>query len=243
MDGKPGHRDNILDPSHRKGNVGLAWDRFNFVAYQHFEGDYVEYTALPTIAGGRLSFKGRVKNGASFGGGQIFPVRIDYDPPPHQLTRGQVARSYCYGPGQPVVYLRELLSLINQLPEEYVLEEYLPYEPIRTEHESCTDPCYFSPEAPAPSSHEEARVFWLTARANYQQPVREYISVPTRTASLWQLSGDSFSVAADLTDVLQVHGPGVYTVALLGMLAGEPEVISTYSLFQEIRRPAGYDPQ
>ena len=67
--------------------------------------------------------------------------------------------------------------------------------------------------------------------------------MPTRTASLWQLSGDSFSVAADLTDVLQVHGPGVYTVALLGMLAGEPEVISTYSLFQEIRRPAGYDPQ
>ena len=118
-----------------------------------------------------------------------------------------------------------------------------PTSPFRTEHESCTDPCYFSPEAPAPSSHEEARVFWLTARAHNQKPVREFISVPTRMASLWQLSGDSFSVAADLTDVLQVHGPGVYTVALLGMVAGEPEVISTYSLFHAIPRPAGCDPQ
>ena len=239
----PGHRENILDPSHKKVNVGLAWDRFNFVAYQHFEGDYVEYTTLPTIVGGRLSFAGRVKNGAGFGAGQIFPVRIDYDPPPHQLTRGQVARTYCYGPGQPVVYLRELLPLINQLPEEYVLEEYLPDELIRTEHESCTDPYYFSTGASAPSSHDEARLFWMMARAQNQQPKREFISVLARTASRWQINGSDFSVAADLTDVLQVNGPGVYTVVLQGMLSGEPEIISTYSIFHEIPRPTGYDPE
>lgn len=238
----PGHRANILDPSHKKVNMGMAWDRFNFVAYQHFEGDYVEFTDLPRIEGGRLSFEGRVKNGAAFGVDSIFPVRIGFDPTPHPLARGQVAMTYCYGPGVPVLYLRELLPLINQLPEEYVLEEYLPDEPINTEHESCTDPYAISPDAPAPSSHEEAHLFWQRARSLNQQPVRVPVSVPTRTASRWQMSGDSFSVAADVSDILWTHGPGVYTIELLGILAGEPEVISTYSVFHQVPRPQGYGP-
>ena len=42
-----GHRRNILDPWHKKVNIGLAWDRYNTVMYQHFEGDYVEYQNMP----------------------------------------------------------------------------------------------------------------------------------------------------------------------------------------------------
>ena len=52
MDGlmdSPGHRDNILDPWHKKVNIGLAWDRYNFQVVQHFEGDYVLYDELPVI--------------------------------------------------------------------------------------------------------------------------------------------------------------------------------------------------
>ena len=33
----PGHRRNILRPRHRRVNIGLAWDRFNFKAVQQFE--------------------------------------------------------------------------------------------------------------------------------------------------------------------------------------------------------------
>ena len=63
----PGHRRNILDPTHRKINIGLAWDRYNVKMYQHFEGDYVEYASLPRIDNGVLTFTGNVKNGAGFG--------------------------------------------------------------------------------------------------------------------------------------------------------------------------------
>ena len=48
----PGHRRNILDPSHMKVNLGIAWDRYNVKMFQHFEGDYVEYQQLPEIDGG-----------------------------------------------------------------------------------------------------------------------------------------------------------------------------------------------
>lgn len=39
----PGHRQNILDPGHKRVNIGIAWDRYNTAIYQHFEGDYVEF--------------------------------------------------------------------------------------------------------------------------------------------------------------------------------------------------------
>ena len=69
MDGwmdSPGHRSNILGRWHKKINIGLAWDKYNFLAYQHFEGDYVEYGELPVIEDGVLRISGRTKNGARF---------------------------------------------------------------------------------------------------------------------------------------------------------------------------------
>ena len=89
-----GHRRNILDKHHKKVNIGLAWDRYNFLAYQHFEGDYVEYDELPSIENGVLHISGRTKNGAKFDG-----AVLDYDPPPRPLTRSAVAKTYayCYG--------------------------------------------------------------------------------------------------------------------------------------------------
>ena len=63
----PGHRRNVLDKWHRKVNIGLAWDRYNFTAIQHFEGDYVEYDRLPTFENGILHLSGRIANGLQFG--------------------------------------------------------------------------------------------------------------------------------------------------------------------------------
>ena len=83
-----GHRRNLLDPSHRKVNIGIAWNRYNTLMYQHFEGDYVEYDRLPTIANGILSLSGTTKNGVRFGENRDLSIQIYYDAPPHELTRG-----------------------------------------------------------------------------------------------------------------------------------------------------------
>ena len=103
----PGHRRNVLDPWHKKVNVGVAWDRYNFNAIQHFEGDYVEFDQLPTIANGVLSMSGKVKNDVTFQEGRDLGVQIYYDQPPHTLTRGQVARTYCYDSRLLIASLRE----------------------------------------------------------------------------------------------------------------------------------------
>ena len=57
-----GHRSNILDPWHKKVNIGIAYDRYNAPMYQHFEGDYVEYDRMPAISNGILSLSGTTKS-------------------------------------------------------------------------------------------------------------------------------------------------------------------------------------
>ena len=101
-----GHRRNLLDPSHRKVNIGIVWDRYNTLMYQHFEGDYVEYDRLPTITNGVLSLSGQTKNGVRFGENRDLGIQIYHDAPPHPLTRGQVSRTYCYDSGRRVASLR-----------------------------------------------------------------------------------------------------------------------------------------
>ena len=72
----PGHQRNILDKWHKKVNTGLAWDRYNFVAAQHFEGDYVEYDPIPAIEDGILTLSGTAKNGVAFENERDLSVHI-----------------------------------------------------------------------------------------------------------------------------------------------------------------------
>ena len=101
-----GHRRNLLGRFHKKLSIGLAWDRFNTYAVQHFEGDYSEFSEVPRLESGTLHFAGIAKNGVQFSENQKLSVRIYYDPPPHELTRGQVGRTYCYDNGLLVATLR-----------------------------------------------------------------------------------------------------------------------------------------
>ena len=65
---------------------------------------------MPTIANGSLSLSGTAKNGVRFGEPGDLGVDIYYDPPPHELTGGQVTRTYCYDSGRQVASLREPLT-------------------------------------------------------------------------------------------------------------------------------------
>ena len=148
----PGHRRNILRPKHRRVNIGLAWDRYNLKAVQQFEGDYVEYEGVPTLENGILTMSGKMKNGVQFQDERDLLVRINYDPPPRQLTLGQVSRTYCSRNGLHVANLR---------PPETGDRIYFRDEITRrVDGSACPDPYEVSADAPAARSHEEARALW-----------------------------------------------------------------------------------
>ena len=228
----PGHRRNILGRWHKKVNIGLAWDRYNFLAYQHFEGDYVEYDELPSIEDDILSLSGRTKNGARFGSDRDLGIQIYYDPPPHALTRGQVTRTYCYGSGLQIAALRKpLTGGAYRTTDSYV-----------TTYNPCPDPYDVPADARGPHSHDEAHRFWKAAYDLSQSSLEIPITVPWTTTLEWTAVGESFSVKADLSDLLEEHGDGVYTITVWDEISGEDVVISEYSMFYRATPPDTYTP-
>ncbi len=228
----PGHRRNILDPRHRKVNIGIAWDRYNTAMYQHFEGDYVEYEELPAIVNGVLEFSGRTRNGVRFGGAGDLGVQLYHDPPPYRLTPGQVARTYCYDGGRPVASFREPLAGGSF----WTTDRYT------TSYDPCPDPYDVPADAPAPRSPEEADRLWQQAHAASGSKAGQTVTVPWITASRWTASGTEFEVRAGIGDILDRYGDGVYTLVLWGNLQGERTVISEYSMFHGVVPPDTYQP-
>ena len=227
----PGHRRNLLDKWHRKVNIGLAWDKYNILGYQHFESDYVEYDSLPKISNGTLSFSGHAINGLQFSGKEELGLQMYYDPPPHSLTRGQVSRTYCYNSGLLIAAFNHPLPGFSFWVDDELTTTYSP----------CPDPYDVSPDAPAPQSPEEAREFWLEAYEASQDLKEQRITVPWITASEWTAQGTDFSVTADVGELLSRHGPSVYTIMLWGEMDGESVPISQYSIFYEVEPPDTYN--
>ncbi len=230
--GSPGHRRNILDPQHKKVNIGIGWDRFNVMMYQHFEGDYVEYDRRPTIADGFLNLSGKTKNGVRFGGKRDLGVQIYYDPPPRPLTRGQVARTYCYDNGFPVASLREQLTDGSYWTEDQ----------FTTTKQSCPNPYDVPADAPPARSNDEAHRLWQEAYNKSKSTPSRTITVPWITAQRWIASGETFAVQANINQVLTKHGDGVYSILVWGKINGEDTVISEYSIFHGSVPPDTYNP-
>ena len=228
----PGHRRNILDKWHKRVNIGLAWDRYNFNAAQHFEGDYVEYDRLPRIESGVLYISGRTKNGAGFDDDGDLIILVLYDPPPHRLTRGQLSRTYCYGPGLPIARLRKSLTG----GWYYTEDEYT------TTTQTCPNPYDVFSGAPAPKSPEEAHEYWQRAYDASQNRKEQDVTMLFINASAWNVSGRAFSVIADISDVLKEYGAGVYSIMVLARIDDEGAFISQYSIFYGITPPNTYNP-
>lgn len=226
--GSSGHSGNILHKHHKKVNIGLAWDKHNVLAYQHFEGDYVHYAGLPSIGeDGILSLFGTTKNGAEFANEDNLGIDIYYDPPPHELTRGQLARTYAYCNGQWIASIRWPLTDGWSWGSD---DEF-------SHTDTCVDPYHIPADVPAPPLLEEER----NAISIYE--VTQTTTGRWLTASRWDVSDTAFSVTVDIRETLREYGEGVYTILVWGPIDGEGTVISQYSIFYGITAPDTYTPR
>ena len=228
--GSSGHRANILYPWHRKVNIGLAWDTYNFKAFQHFEGDYVHFDQIPVIQDGILVMAGQLKNGAGLTQPSDLSVQLFYDPPPHPLTRGQLARTYCYGFG---------IQTASLLPagKGYVGGSY------EYDYSRCLDPYHVPSDAPAPSPTNPSVHVTGLDEALKLADLRTVKTANWIVANQWEVSADSFELRANVSELLDHHGPGVYSVMTWAILGGELHNVSYYSIFHEIEPPLTYSAQ
>ena len=132
------HFGNILYSRHRKVNLGIAYDRRSLSVVQHFEGDYVEYDELPVVTDGLLSFSGKTKNGVRFDEKEDMGVTLYYDPPPHTLTREDVAKTYAYCYGLKVAaFLKPIPKDWNYPTDQFDSRyETCPGDPYGTDYEN-----------------------------------------------------------------------------------------------------------
>ena len=214
----PGHRDNMLDPHHRTVNIGIAWDKHNMKIAQHFEHAYIHFDELPSIDNGVLSFSAMARNiNLSYD----ITASISYDPPPHSLTPGQLAHTYCYPYGQTVAAILEPPEPGSFYGDDSYLEESTP----------CPNPYDMPPETPAPASPEQALKAHEDAKRRSQTATNLTHTVPFLMADRWDQSPIRFDVSVDIGDVLEEHGPGVYTVMIGDFVTGKYILLSVYSIF------------
>lgn len=196
----PGHKDNILDPWHRKVNLGLAWDTHEMWTVQHFEGDYVDCSVPPTIEETTLRVSCTVSEVLP---SNAFAQQIFYDPPPHELTRGQLARSFSYGSGRKVALLRQRAPAGRYYPSDETTSSYF---------SGCT-PYDVDSTLPPPSSFDEATTLFNEAKLCERS--EETITVPWIDGEE-SISGSQITLSHDIEQVLTEHGNGVYTLVVWG---------------------------
>ena len=229
----PDHRRVMLDPAHTLLNVGIAHDRFNANLVQHFTSDYVRYEQEPAIdSQGVLRFRGTV-DGATLEIGETVNVQVAYDPPPRYLTTGQLAHTYALCSPVTVAHLvapppRGTYYAGSEVREELTWQK-------------CVDPYATPADHPRPASSSEANKALTVAMAASDAPA------PVRTGSLriiadrMEITADRFDVQADLSPILDQHGPGIYTVRLWGLPRhlAEPTPLSERSIFRLTAPPHG----
>ena len=225
-----GHRRTILTSSFRTLNVGLAWDQDNFAAVQHFEGAYVKFDLVPDIANGVLRMAGQVRNGVRFEQDRDLSTAIFFDPPPKELTRGQLYQAHCYDYGTKIGSLRYPPKVGRIWSEDFHTHRL----------SSCTDPYEVPADVEAPKTGWEAG--FLKGLVKIPPLEVTYINVPWVTASQWHADQDRFEVEVNLESILPNYGPGVYTVLIWGPLEANQVPIATYPIFPDIDPPDTYDP-
>ncbi len=214
----PGHRRNILFPHHRKVNLGFSYQAPNLWIVQLFENDHITFDQPPEFTGNELRFTATVRNGVNIEGNNAAGVLINYDPLPHELTRGQLHQTSCGINGRSLASLRPPLSGGWYYDED----DYT----FVSSH-SCTDPYDVPADVKPHSSYFDLRQLPPLTSESY--------TVKWITAKTWSITGNTLAVSADLGEELREYGAGVYTVVIFGRIDRESVPISQYSIFMPPR--------
>ena len=169
---RPGHRTNLLDPTHTVLNVGIAHDRHNAVIIQHFSTDYVHYSEPPAFdKEGTLRLQATV-NRASLHLPDTAQITVEYDPPPKPLTAAQLSDTYSLCLPQGVAWIAQPLPPGWSVNEAETSTEIHPTD--------CVDPYYSTCYSGPAKTPEEAHQRWAYAKAKSSVRTTKTITVCKR---------------------------------------------------------------
>ncbi|MBM2832237.1 MAG: Cysteine-rich secretory protein family [Dehalococcoidia bacterium] len=204
----PGHRTNILTKWHKKVNVGIAYNNDSLYLVQQFEGDYISFGQLPTLQNGMLSLSGGTRVGFA-----VDQIQVWYDPPPHPLTLGQLDKTYAYSLGKPAAFIRP-----PPPPRSYYTESVSTFS-----REVYPDPYNIPPNTP-PLPQSGTSILETPPSSRVTETVRWV------EATQWNISGNSFAIRADLSQIVMSFRGGVYTIVIWAETGEESVDLTNYSI-------------
>ena len=225
----PGHRVTNNKRDFRKVNIGVAWNSHNIVIVHQFEGDYVRFDRVPILEGSSLMFAGSAVNGATTvtDNGDL---KVDiYFHPLAPLTRGQVAHVYCLDIGLQVA------SLIAPPSPGYSYGHLADFDKT---YLRCSSPYEVSSAVPGPDSYAEAQL--LHEEVSSVSMLPSVARVKWVVTERWEVNEAAFNVSANLGEILDSSGPGVYQLMIWGSIDGKTAIIADYPIFYGVTPPGTY---
>ena len=226
LEDNPRLQEKLQRPEHTTVNVGLSFNCRAMALVLELEGEYVSYLKPPAIQEGQLTMEGRLLNGANMIWiGEDVGIWIHYLPPPVPLTRGQMFRggAECLGiPVAAVMTQRPIYSTNEDIEKGF--ERSAP---------RCLPPYAIDPHSEPPQNEKEARQLLNDAANTFHEGDPEAHFGPMILPDFWQVHQDRFAIQVDVSSILAEHGPGVYSINLVGSVDDIPINISGCAIFVE----------
>ncbi len=227
----PDQRAALLDPANANMEFGIARQDANIWLVVALSSDYADFESPPHIKSSEIAMKGRLKNGAKVVNDREsrttsdgLRVEIYYDSLPSRLSPGQLARTSCVDLGLMRTRLLRPLKGSSYLNLAYSVQ--LP---------GCPNPQEVSTFAETPLSAEQDVEIRMQAMREAESIVRNQTGVLI-VASEWDIEGESFSIRADLSELLTRFGDGLYTAVVYGSVGGERYVVAEYPMIVDADR-------
>ena len=211
----PWHRRQMLRPSHKKVNIGLAFNRVVMQVVNQFTGDYVEFTQKPVIRDSRLLAEGNLYNNAVFA---PWAAGIYYDRPFAPVSKAQLVAASCYGAGPRIALIARATEVGESRSER---ESKLANDMRESTVGGCPEPRDIT--------------FDADGTPIFPEPVTTM--TPWVIPDVWLRQNTYFKLDLPMGDLLAQYGPGVYTLSMWGMDADDNDLdyaIVEYSIFYQI---------
>lgn len=237
----PGHHRNLIDPAHTVMHAGIAIGKYgNSNMVQVFSGDYLVWGNRPAISSATLTASGQMHGAFWDEDGDFLLASIEYHPPTHRLTAGQLVGTYCL---EPDIHVGKLLDPLDEgwyYTDSETGREYTDYTSYTWENSQCVNPYELPADRPTPASWEEASAQHAAAiELAGAMPDEESVAYAIVSERL-DISSDgrTFNIRADLSPILSHYGPGIYTLTIW---ATTPDTyIAEYPIWWHIDPTSGH---
>ena len=218
------HRDTLLNPHYREVSIGLASGCSLKTMVQLFEGEFVRFAAVPQLVDGRLVMEGSLLGGATLGEGAGILLR--WEQPLTGSSKSLLWQTGCRYEPMPVLELVPVGTSDRLEPNRIVEREWI----------RCQSPREADPSLRFPEDMEQ--ILQHRAGPGFELQTRT-VNVMVAAADVWHEEPGLFRIEADLSQVIAIMGPGIYTVELQGDLSGTAIPLSLYSHFRRCGIDAG----